>query len=141
MTVQELTKDHKQQIAKIGAKYNLDLMILYGSYANKTANQRSDIDLAIYRQTGISHDDYFSIYSEISSLLRGFSADVKTFQNTNPLFRFFVTNDGILLYGDQLLFAEMKANAYQAYQDSKSLFELEEALNRKTIRSLLKHYA
>lgn len=141
MTDQNLTEEHKRQIAKIGKKYNLDMIVLYGSYAKKTANIKSDLDLAIYRQNGISPDEYFSIYMEISHFLKGFDTDVKALQDTNPLFRFFVTNDGVLLYGDQLLFAEIKANAYQAYQDSYSLFELEKALSQKTINSLLKRYA
>lgn len=137
----KISDQQKQELAKLGKKHKLSLMILYGSQVKGKTHQQSDVDIAVYKKGGISPGEYLEIYSEIMRALENFDVDVKNLRDTNPLFKFFVTNDGVLLFGDALLFAEMKATAYQDYFDSKSLFVLEEKLNKKGIEELLGRYA
>lgn len=136
---QQIT-EHKKELSQIGQKHKLDLLILYGSQATGKINSQSDVDIAIYRRGGINSAEYLKIYSEINQVLKGFEVDVKSLHNTNPLFQFFVTNDGVLLFGNPLFFAEIKASSYQNYMDSQSLFVLEKNLNKKGINKLLGRY-
>ncbi len=133
-------EDYKKKLCQVGQKYNLDLLILYGSQVTGKVNAESDVDIAVYKKGGINSEEYLKIYSEIARTLKGFEVDVKSLHNTNLLFQFFVTNDGILLFGDPLFFAEIKASSYQNYMDSQSLFVLEENLNKKGINELLRRY-
>ena len=48
LKLMELTKEQKNEIKKIGDKFNLKLMIIHGSYATGKARPGSDLDVAVF---------------------------------------------------------------------------------------------
>ena len=65
----KLTKLEKQEIKKIGKKYNLKLIILHGSYATGKARINSDLDIAIIGKKLIDFRKLAKIYSALSKVL------------------------------------------------------------------------
>lgn len=59
----------------------------------------------------------------------------------DPLFRYLVVGDGILLYGNSTDYEEFKAYAFRDYMDSYDLRNLEEQMARAKIRMLEERYA
>lgn len=119
----KLTPKQKSQIEEIGEKHRLDFIVLHGSRATgKIVGKDPDYDLAVYRHGGISFDEYIMLACEFMDVF-GNEVDVKTLHKIDPLFRFEVMRDAILLYGDEGKFNEFFIYAYKDYQESKPLYE------------------
>lgn len=134
----EITKEQKKQIQKIGKQHHLDFIILYGSQAKGTAGALSDVDIAVYRRGGIDAKEYFEIFSHFFKIFKTNELDVKLVNKADPLFRYYVIRDGVLLYGDIVDYLDFKAYAIRDYKESRSLFRLEDLLVRKHQKELEK---
>jgi predicted nucleotidyltransferase len=135
-----LKPDQKNKISRLGQKYGLDFIILYGSAAKKKAGPFSDVDLAVYCQRGIDSENFLSIYGEAATIFSNQEVDLKSLHGVNPLFRYYVVKDGKLIYGDQTAYNFYKAFAYRGFQEAKPLFALEEYLVNKHQKELNKLY-
>jgi predicted nucleotidyltransferase len=141
-----LTKAQKQKIDQIGKKYNLRLILLFGSFSRGEARPESDLDIAILGQEPISFDTLLRIYSEMPFVFdndgnKRRDLDLVSLHDVNPLFRFYVMRDSILLYGKSIDYYSFKAYAFRDYQESQSLLKLMDILINKRQKYLLKNYA
>ncbi len=123
----------KSDVAKIAKRHNLKLMMLYGSRATGEAREKSDIDIAVLGEKPISFDEHIDLINDFTDLFHTDEVDVKLLHNTNPLFRYEVMRDGILLYGTDYDFASFKAYAFRDYFDSRDLFKLKEKMIQKRL--------
>jgi predicted nucleotidyltransferase len=140
----KLTKLEKQEIKKIGKKYNLKLIILHGSYATGKARTDSDLDIAIIGKKLIDFKKLAKIYSALSKVLGDNTKrelDIKTLNRADPLFCYHIAKYSELLYGSLLNYNEFRAYAFRSYYDSKDLFKLEGLLVSKFQNYLNKKYA
>jgi uncharacterized protein len=129
----------KLEIEKVAKKHKLSLVALYGSYAKNLARKDSDIDLAIYRKgKSISFDELVDLNNEFADVFKSAEVDVKSLHNTNPLFRYQVMRDGVLLCGNRRDFVSFKAYAFRDYCDSKGLLRLKENIIKKRLKALTK---
>jgi len=139
-----LTKEQKQKINQIGRKYNLKLILLYGSFARGETRSDSDLDIAVLGKKPINLDTLLSIYSEMPFIFgnnKRRELDLSSLHNVNSLFRFYVMRDSILLYGKSIDYYSFKAYAFRDYQESQSLLKLMDTLIHKRQKYLLKNYA
>jgi len=139
----KLTQLQKQKIIKIGKRYNLKLIILHGSYATDKARQESDLDIGVLGKKLLDFKTVSSIYSDLSEIFgdnKGRELDLKSLHKIDPLFRYQVAKYSQLLYGDTIDFNEFRAYAFQQYNDSRDLFELEKKLVIKYQNHLNKKY-
>jgi predicted nucleotidyltransferase len=127
----------KPGIEKIAEKYELKIVVLYGSQATGKAKADSDIDIAILGKRRIDFDKHVELINEFTTLFQADEVDVKLLHNTNPLFRYEVMRDGILLYGADYDFVSFGAFAFRDYMDSQSLFQLK----RIIIKKRMEHFA
>jgi predicted nucleotidyltransferase len=140
----KLTELEKQEIKKIGKKYNLKLIILHGSYATGKARINSDLDIAIIGKKLIDFRKLAKIYSALSKVLGDNierELDIKTLNRADPLFCYHIAKYSELLYGSLLNYNEFRAYAFRSYYDSKDLFKLEGLLVSKFQNYLNKKYA
>ena len=121
---------------KIGEKYGLRLMLLYGSRAKGAAKKDSDIDIAVLGNSSLRLGDITGIINDFMDALSVNEIDVKSLHKTNPLFRRQVVEGAILLYGEELDFAKFRGYAFRDYIESKSLFELKEKMVKKQLEKL-----
>ncbi len=132
-------KSKKSEIEALAEKHGLLLAVLYGSYAKNKAKKDSDIDLAVYRKgKSISFGELVDLNNEFADIFQSMEIDVKSLHNTNPLFRYQVIRDGILLYGNRRDFISFRAYAFRDYCDSKDLLRLKETIVKKRLKLLTK---
>ncbi len=140
-----ITDEQKQKIEEIGKKYNLKLILLYGSYAEGKNQDKSDLDLAVLGEKPIELETLPSLYGDLEQVLgneKERELDVASLHRIDPLFCYQVVKDSVLLYGNLTDYNEFKAYAFSRYFDSKDLFNLEKTLtikfqsylNRKYVR-------
>ena len=139
-----LTKEQKQKINQIGRKYSLRLILLYGSFARGETHDDSDLDIAILGKKPLNLDTLLSIYAEMPFIFgdnKRRELDLSSLHHINPLFRFYVMRDSVLLYGKSIDYYSFKAYAFRDYQESQSLLKLMDILIHKRQKYLLKNYA
>lgn len=140
----KMSKNQKRRLREIGEKHQLRFIILHGSYATGKEQRGSDLDIALLGKRSIPFETVLEIHGELSDIFGDNwerELDVKTLHHADPLFRYFVVREGVLLYGNPIEYEEFKAYAFRDYMDSKDLRELEETLLRKSIAMLSQRYA
>ncbi len=122
----------QKQLNKIAHKYQLDLVMFYGSQArNQSSFAETDLDIAIYRKKPFTTTEFSQLYLELSTVFPRQDLDLKSLFQKNPLFCYKVVRDGQLLFGDQTTFNELKAYYYHKRIDLQPLLNLESALVEK----------
>ena len=142
-TTRGLSPKQKQEVGKIGRKYNLKMILLYGSYATSKIKSSSDLDIAVLGKKPIKMDELLEIHSDLADIFgdsRERELDLKSLHDVDPFFRFEVMRYGVLLYGSLADYYSFKAYAFRDFQDSQSLFNLLGKIIRKRQRHLMKTY-
>jgi len=130
----EIINKLKAAVAGIAKKRDLKMVILYGSLAKGKTKPDSDVDIAVLGNNLLTMDNIIEIIDDFSAELAINDIDVKSLHRVDPLFRYQVTKDGILLYGNERDFMSFKIYAFRDYVDSASLFRLKEFLVKKRLR-------
>lgn len=136
----EITAGQKEKLLEIGRAHNLRFIILHGSYAKGAPQKGSDLDVAVLGNKKIGFDEMLQIHGELGDVFgdnEKRELDVKSLHNTDLLLRYYVTRDGILLYGDKTDFNEYKTYARRVFEDTQRLFRLEERLIKKQNKMIL----
>ena len=140
----KLSKTEKDRLSKIGKKFNLRFVVLHGSYAKGTPQKGSDLDIALVRDRRIDFDEFLGIQADLACGLgdnRERELDLKTLYDIDPLFRYLVTRDGVLLYGNTTDYDEFRAYAFRDYMDSAELRKLELHMVKAKQKFLTERYA
>ncbi|WP_347274354.1 nucleotidyltransferase domain-containing protein [Candidatus Kuenenia sp.] len=126
----------KPEIDHIARKYNLLLVILYGSQASGRTCKESDIDIAVLGTRPITFENLIDLNNEFAEIFKVKEIDVKSLHNTNSLFRYQVMSKGVLLYGKSYDYNSFKSYAFRDYYDSQDLLRLKEVLIKKRLQNL-----
>ncbi|GJQ49241.1 nucleotidyltransferase domain protein [Candidatus Kuenenia stuttgartiensis] len=126
----------KPEIDHIARKYNLLLVILYGSHASGRTCKESDIDIAVLGTRPITFENLIDLNNEFAEIFKVKEIDVKSLHNTNSLFRYQVMSKGVLLYGKSYDYNSFKSYAFRDYYDSQDLLRLKEVLIKKRLQNL-----
>ena len=138
------SQEQKNHLCEIGEKFNLRFVILHGSYAKGTPREGSDLDIAVVRDRRVDLEEFLQIHAELADIFGDShkrELDLKTLYQVDPLFRYLVTRDGVLLYGSTSDYEEFKAYAFRDYMDSASLRKLELHMARAKQELLTQRYA
>ena len=134
LKLMELTKEQKNEIKKIGDKYNLKLMIIHGSYATGKARPGSDLDVAVLGEKPTAFEVLMKIFGELEKVFgnsKERELDVKSLENADVLFLYQVMKDSMLIYGSSFDYWQLKTFAIRNYWDHAPIFKLEEILLKK----------
>lgn len=126
----------KPEIDHIARKYNLLLVILYGSQASGRTCKESDIDIAVLGTRPITFENLIDLNNEFAEIFKVKEIDVKSLHNTNSLFRYQVMSKGVLLYGKSYDYNSFKSYAFRDYYDSQDLLRLKEVFIKKRLQNL-----
>lgn len=138
----KITAKQQKQINKIGKKYNLKLAVIHGSYAKDRARPGSDLDIAVLGKKKLDFDDIIKIYSDFGDVFGDNwerELDLKSLHDKDPLFRYYVIRDGILIYGNITDYHEFRAYAIKDYIESLPLFTLEQRLVEARHKQLMRN--
>ncbi len=128
----EITKNQKLKIAKIAKKFQLKLVVIFGSFVSGKNRNDSDLDIAVLSLREVSFKEQISLINELSQIFNK-NIDLSVLNKANPLLLFQASKNSILLYGSREEFLKFKLYAFNAYNDYAPYFAMEKNLNKKII--------
>jgi predicted nucleotidyltransferase len=132
----QIDNEKLQEIAK---KFELVLIILFGSYARGHANPESDVDIAVLtklrehdwqeevHRRGRLFDWEFDLIRDLVFALDCGNLDIVFINSANPLLMFEIATDGIPLYeADEGKFQDFQIYAAKRHHDAFKIYRLEQ---------------
>ncbi|OGL50447.1 MAG: hypothetical protein A3H37_06190 [Candidatus Schekmanbacteria bacterium RIFCSPLOWO2_02_FULL_38_14] len=115
-------------------KYNISLIVLFGSYTKGIRNKNSDIDIGIYLKNLINDSKEFQLLTDLIKIFKNDSLDVAILNYASPLLLFEVAKKGKLIAerkkGD---FLKFKIMAFKKYWETKKFRTLRKTFLNNTI--------
>lgn len=122
----------KLKIAKIAKRFQLKLIIIFGSFANGKNRDDSDLDIAVLGSKEVSFKEQIGLINELAAVFNK-NIDLSVLNRANPLLLFEASKNPILLYGKREEFSKFRLYAFNAYNDYAPYFAMEKNLNKKII--------
>lgn len=130
----KISPDQKKKTAKLAKKFQLKLIMIFGSFANGKNRSGSDLDIAVLGFKEISFKKQIILTNELAKIFNK-NIDLSVLNKANPLLIFQASKNSILLYGGAKEFLKFKLYAFRLYHDYAPYFALENSLNKKIISS------
>lgn len=115
------------KLKRVARRYNLDLIILFGSQAKGRASEGSDIDVAVRarRRRWGDADWELGLVSDLTAALESSGeVDVAFLNGADPVLLFEVASDGVPLFeAEPAGFAQFCSYAARRYEDNRKWFE------------------
>jgi predicted nucleotidyltransferase len=102
-------------------KYNIELFIIFGSYAENINNSGSDLDLAYKSSNILSEEKEIELLNELSQFYQRGDIDLVNLVKAEPVLKVEIAKKGRLLYGSEEKFEEFSIYAAAIYADTKFL--------------------
>lgn len=113
----------KKELKNIAKKYDIDLFVLFGSYATGRVHLYSDMDIAYRTKKLLALEEESQLILDLSTVFQQGQIDLVNINAAPPLLRYAVCKDGILLYEKEPYnFASFSTFAFKQYVESKQLF-------------------
>ncbi len=129
-----LNERQTEDLANIAKKFDLALIILFGSYVSEKIHEKSDIDIAVYlakeKPTLKEYSELVEAFHEVFSYKE---IDLSFINHSDPLFLKKILEKCQLLYGSVSKFQNLKIYAFKKYQDHKRYFKMEEEFAKRFI--------
>lgn len=133
----ELTKERKEKIRKIAEKYQLKLVLLFGSQATGKTHKESDFDVAYLPEKNLSYDDEIDINLQFTYIFRYDRVDTVDIRKAPPLLLYAIFRECLILFKkDDLIFSTRRAYAFKKYIEAKPFYEK----RFKKLREKIKNY-
>lgn len=129
----------KEKLNNFCEKAGIKFALLFGSRAGGNTKEESDFDIAVSLKNGKSIFEDMGKYSEmLESFAKIFFAgdnkiDLTDLRNANILLKYEITQNGVLLFGNDQDYEELKSFSFRDYVDARSLFELEDIIIKKRL--------
>lgn len=108
--------DLKSKIAPLAEKYNLKLVVLFGSQASGRTHKNSDIDIAVLGEGVV---DMSSLTIDFYSLFNRDDVEVVDIGSASPTMMYVIVRDGKLLYENESgVFLKWKFYAMWVWRDT-----------------------
>ena len=107
--------------AAIIEKFNIEIFILFGSYAENMNKPGSDLDLAYKSSKLLAEEKEIELLNELSNFYQRGDIDLVNLSKAEPVLKVEVAKKGRLLYGSEKMFEEFSIYAAAIYADTKFL--------------------
>lgn len=115
----------KSKAAEVARKYDLDMVVLFGSRADGTATPKSDIDIAYAKKEPLSFDEQLSLGNEMAPLFGTEAADVVHLNKASPAFMYQIMKKAKLLFSKSaMLFPNFFSYAVKRLHENMFLYDL-----------------
>ena len=128
-----LTKKQKEKIGSIAKKYDLKMILLFGSQVSGKSKNDSDVDIAYLDNQPLDVKKKVDLNSELVDLFVNDRIDQVNLKTASPLLLSEVAKNSQLIFGEQIDYIKFKTMAFRVFIDSASLFKLQRALIKKGI--------
>lgn len=112
-------------VEEIAKKYNLKMILLFGSQASGQAHKESDFDIAYLSERELDLTEESRLIIELIPIFKSENIDLVDLQKATPLLFYAIFNNCRVVYKkDELIFPSMRAYAFKKYIETKPLYEL-----------------
>lgn len=128
----------KKELFVISKEFDLELLVLFGSYSNNSFTQESDIDIAYYSKKPLDFKQKRELRFNLSKIFDLKEIDlIDLNSNYSILLRYEIFTKGLCLYeSKEGLFEDFESNAWMDYQDNIDYLMQYKEIVRKSIESL-----
>ncbi|MBU4298623.1 nucleotidyltransferase domain-containing protein [Patescibacteria group bacterium] len=130
----ELNTLQKRKLKELAEKYQLRMMILFGSQVRKQPrqlHQESDVDVAYLSKKDLSGKEIIALDCDLIDVFSQDRVDLTNLRQDNPFLRYEIAKNSQLLYGKEMDYLEFKAFAFKDYVNHQPLFDLTSILIRR----------
>lgn len=137
-TVKYDSKELEYEYAKLAKKYNLDLIILFGSHASGKVKPDSDVDIAFKGNEPLSFDDEQDLFGELVKLFERDDIDMvnlNTHSDIILLYEIF-TAGKVLFQINDWSFSHLRMRSWFDFQDFKRYFKMSKQATLNRVRKI-----
>jgi predicted nucleotidyltransferase len=135
----KISGKQKNEIEKIAKKYQLELVLLFGSQVSGKVHAKSDIDIAVklkQERNKLSLEEDLKLIRSLSGIFKSENIDLSVINHANPLLLKQINQNCQLLFGELRDFYKFRIYAFNRYVDYKKYFELESEFVKAQIAKL-----
>ena len=123
-------------IDNIVKKYDLELLVIFGSYGTDRYRKDSDIDIAYISKTNLSPKDDFALLNDLIRHFRKAEVDLVNFKKANVLLKYeIITKVTKVLYGNDEVLEHVKLYTIKRFQEMKPFLDKRVAFIREEVRN------
>lgn len=120
-------KVNREDLARVVEKFNIRMILLFGSAVARTRHARSDIDIAVScEKPNLLLERFSELVFELQTLFPQGEVDIAIINLADPLFLKKILERCELLYGEESDLARLRIYAFKRYVDHKDFFRMEE---------------
>lgn len=133
-----ITKSELKELKKLGKKYDLRVLVLFGSRAKGTHKKDSDYDIAFYPKKNFTTKDEINLFNEILGIINSDKVDLINLEKPkNYLLVKNIFFEGYCLFEhNDGLFNKMRGDSWFMYNDFKKYYDEEPELLRRRLEVL-----
>jgi len=124
-------KINEEKIKEIAQKYNLEMVLLFGSQVNGRAKPDSDVDIAYSVRKLLSVSEKIDLNNDLCNFFKKDIIDQIDIRSANPLLLHEISTNCKLLFGQEIDYIKFRTRAFRVFIDSASLFRLQDILIEK----------
>lgn len=120
----------RHNIETIAEKFNLDLLVLFGSEVSGLKHAESDLDIAYFCQNDLTTDQYEALSGELISFYHRGDIDLVPISiKTSPLLNYEILSTGKILFEKRNgLLDRLKWQSYFDMEDFKKYYTMQSQL-------------
>lgn len=125
-------KNTKNKIKEIAKKYNLEMVLLFGSQCDKKfIHDENDFDIGFLGKKDLTGKEQVSLNCDLMVFFNSNKIDLTDLKTVNPFLRQEIAQNSQLLYGNQMDYLKFRAFAFRDYIIHQKLFDLGDILIKK----------
>ena len=120
----KLTQTQKQKIKEIAGKYQLKLVLLFGSQSSGYIHKESDVDVAYLPEKSLDFEKEYRLNYEFTKIFQTDKVDTVDLRKASPLLLYAVFQNPIILFQENdLVFPLYRAYVFKRYIEAKSFYK------------------
>ena len=124
-----------KEFKKIAKRYNLSLILAFGSYVTNKIHPNSDLDIAVLSKKDFNdYKEYCDLLSNLSKLFPEKEIDLVFINHADPLLLKKILESCQLLYGSKKELAKLKMYSFKKYCDYRRYLDLERRFVHKFVK-------
>lgn len=134
----KLTPAQKQKIRELAQKYQLKLVLIFGSQITARLTRESDIDIAVLAEKTFDLQDEINLNYELTRIFQNEHLDLTDLKKAPPLLmKEIIDHCQILYQKESTTFDNFYVYALQRYQEAKPLYQIHQQAIQDFIQQTL----
>ena len=135
--MERIAQDKIEEIVK---KYDLKLLLLFGSQVSGKTHPMSDFDFGYIGKKDMSYQERGNLDDDLSRLVKG-EVDTVDLKNGNPFLLKEIAKNNRVFFEENGSYADFFSTAFREYFDAEPILRVQEIIYSNIINKYRKQYA